>query len=287
MVVAIDDFDKVERLEQGSLIQHGSYNDRLYLMKMSRDAPNNLPQRLISKAEKNGYSKIFGKIASKRIAPFVENGFTVEALIPDLYNGLEMGLLVAYYLDDERSDETDLDKYESIKEMALDKREEEDDVLPLKNRFSVRRCNKSDVSEMVEIYKKVFASYPFPIHDPDYLIDSMENDVDYFAVEEDGKIIALSSAEMDKKSANVEMTDFATLPDCRGNNLSLHLLDAMEREVKKEGIRTAYTIARAASPGMNITFSRSGYKFGGRLKNNTNISGNIESMNVWYKELKL
>jgi hypothetical protein len=37
---------------------------------------------------------------------------------------------------------------------------------------------------------------------------------------------------------------------------------------------------------MNITFSKLGYKYGGLLKNNTNISGAIESMNVWYKEIQ-
>ena len=59
----------------------------------------------------------------------------------------------------------------------------------------------------------------------------------------------------------------------------------MGKAMKLKGIKTAYTIARAKSAGMNITFSKAGYKFGGRLKNNTNIFGNIESMNVWYKHL--
>jgi hypothetical protein len=36
---------------------------------------------------------------------------------------------------------------------------------------------------------------------------------------------------------------------------------------------------------MNITFAKAGYAYGGRLHNNTNIAGNIESMNVWYKSL--
>jgi hypothetical protein len=44
-----------------------------------------------------------------------------------------------------------------------------------------------------------------------------------------------------------------------------------------------YTIARAISVGMNITFARCGYDFGGTLVNNTQIAGRIESMNVWYK----
>ena len=53
----------------------------------------------------------------------------------------------------------------------------------------------------------------------------------------------------------------------------------------RRGMRTAYTIARAVSPGMNITFARLGYQFSGTLINNTQISGAIESMNIWHKPL--
>ncbi len=51
----------------------------------------------------------------------------------------------------------------------------------------------------------------------------------------------------------------------------------------KRGIATLYTIARAISPSMNITFAKCGYAFGGTLINNTQISGSIESMNLWHK----
>jgi hypothetical protein len=34
---------------------------------------------------------------------------------------------------------------------------------------------------------------------------------------------------------------------------------------------------------MNITFAKCGYIFGGTLINNTQISGSIESMNLWHK----
>lgn len=33
-----------------------------------------------------------------------------------------------------------------------------------------------------------------------------------------------------------------------------------------------------------VTFARNGYTFSGTLLNNTDISGSIESMNVWYKK---
>jgi hypothetical protein len=60
----------------------------------------------------------------------------------------------------------------------------------------------------------------------------------------------------------------------------------LEAAVEKLGIKTAYTIARAYSPGMNITFARSGYIYSGTLTHNTQISGKLESMNVWYKALQ-
>ena len=129
----------------------------------------------------------------------------------------------------------------------------------------------------------MFASYPFPIHDPDYLIETMRSHVCYFVAEKDGKIAAASSGEMDQENRNAEMTDFATLPDHLGNGLAVHLLKFMEPEMRKRNIATLYTIARAISPGMNITFAKCGYTFGGTLINNTQISGSIESMNLWHR----
>ena len=81
------------------------------------------------------------------------------------------------------------------------------------------------------------------------------------------------------------MTDFATLPDYRGNNLSMMLLKEMEALMRSKKMKTVYTIARALSTGMNVTFSKMNYVFAGTLINNTNIAGKIESMNVWYKNL--
>ena len=90
---------------------------------------------------------------------------------------------------------------------------------------------------------------------------------------------------MDAEHENAEMTDFATLPEFRAQGYAGILLKTMEEQMEKKGIKTVFTIARALSSGMNITFAKNGYTYGGRLVNNTNISGNIESMNIWYKKL--
>ena len=81
------------------------------------------------------------------------------------------------------------------------------------------------------------------------------------------------------------MTDFAVPPTHRGKKLAYFLLGEMEKAMRDRGFKTLYTIARLQSPGMNKTFLNHGYHFSGLLVNNTNISGNIESMNVYYKNL--
>jgi putative beta-lysine N-acetyltransferase len=131
----------------------------------------------------------------------------------------------------------------------------------------------------------VFESYPFPVDDPDHLRKEQEHGTRFFTVWEEGDLVAASSMEPGGASGVVEMTDFATLPAHRGKGLATHLLSLMDRAAAKAGKRVAYTIARAASFGMNITFARRKYTFGGTLVNNTQISGAIESMNVWYKPL--
>jgi putative beta-lysine N-acetyltransferase len=151
----------------------------------------------------------------------------------------------------------------------------------------IKQASAKDTKEMAALYRQVFATYPFPIHDPEYLRKTMDNDVVYFGVWHDGMLVALSSCEIHSGISNAEMTDFAAMPDHRGQNLALHLLLCMETELKQRCIGVAYTIARAYSFGMNITFARAGYIFAGTLTNNTNIGGQIESMNVWYKPVSL
>ncbi|MFA6785079.1 MAG: GNAT family N-acetyltransferase, partial [Sphaerochaeta sp.] len=127
----------------------------------------------------------------------------------------------------------------------------------------------------------------FPIDNPSFIRASLSKDTLFAGLEKQGELIALASSECDFSEGHLyaEMTDFATLPSFRKNGYASKLLGFLEEQAKLRGIKTSYTIARAISKGMNITFRKAGYVYGGRLKNNTDISGNIESMNVWYKSL--
>ena len=124
-----------------------------------------------------------------------------------------------------------------------------------------------------------------PSKTPNTCAKPWQENIAYYCVRNDNRIVALASAEMDHEGLNVEMTDFATLPDYAGNGYALFLLHRMEQDMRQRGYLTSYTIARSESIGMNITFAKLSYTCAGTLVNNTNISGQIESMNVWYKHL--
>lgn len=267
-----------------SIIQHGKYNDRIYLMKLDQGDLPSLLDKIDTLAEQNCYSKIFAKAPSSCRKLFCGYNYLCEVVIQQYY-GKEDALFMSKFLSDARSVNTQHEIHEDVLKTALSKEEEQ--LSSLSPEYTIRICDKNDVEQMADVYKKTFKTYPFPIQDPNYLLKVMEENIVFFGVFNEDKPLAVSSAEMDIENSGVEMTDFATLREFRGNGFSSHLLAQMDKEMKKRGIRTAYTIARAKSYGMNTVFAKSGYTYCGMLVNNTNISGNIESMNIWSKKLEI
>ncbi|MFP4105963.1 MAG: putative beta-lysine N-acetyltransferase [Phycisphaerae bacterium] len=274
--------DTIEKLGD-SVIQHGKENDRVYLMKLAKADSDKIVPRIEQLAEENDYSKIFAKVPAWGRELFLENGFEAEAAVPKFYSGEEDALFMSRFLKDWRAEEKPRERHEEVKKAAIERTG--DGVADLPEGAEWRICKPEDAEDMTEVYQQVFDSYPFPIDDPAYIRKTMETHVVYFGIWSDGKLMALSSAEMDKDARNVEMTDFATLPDFRGHSVGTFLLARMEEQMQRREILTAYTIARSVSFGMNITFARLNYHYSGRLVNNTNISGGFESMNIWYKPL--
>ena len=268
-----------------SEIQHGPCSNRIYLMKLDkRDLPGIVGQ-LDELADREGYTKLFAKVPSGTAEDFLSGGYQREAFIPGFYNGEEDVLFLGKYSDPSRARIDNAGELARVLDLARKKAESGRDGCALPSGLVLAPCGTADAEEMSEVYKQVFPSYPFPIHDPEYLLQTMRSHIDYFGIFQDGKLVAVASSEMDLKGSNVEMTDFATLPECRGQGLAVCLLQAMEKAMATRKIRMAYTIARAVSPGMNITFARMGYLYSGTLINNTQISGTIESMNIWHKQL--
>lgn len=276
-------YDKIEKLGN-SVIQHGKFNDRIYLMKAGPDDPKTLMDEMEKLAMEKEYTKIFAKVPAPFKKPFEAGGYNQEAWIPGYFKGETDVFFLSKFLSPQRAREQHPDKVSDVLEKArtYSAVSSPPEIDP---NFRFEPADESHPERIVEVFKVVFKTYPFPIHEPEYILKTMRDNVAYFMIWDGDKLAAVSSSEMDKENLNVEMTDFATLPDYRGKKLALFLLCKMEEEMKRRGFKTAYTIARAYSFGMNITFARMGYEYTGALVNNTNISGKIESMNIWYKPL--
>lgn len=274
--------DKIEKIGK-STIQYGESNNRVFLLKYDPVDNQKVLPELDRLAKEGGYSKIVTKIHTDDLPDFILNGYKVEAFIPKYYNGKTDCVMASKFTDKKRGKSPKkllktfsglIDSVNgNIKGISL-------------NGFSIRKLEEADAVPVTKVLKRVFETYPFPVHKPEYILKTMRNrSAIYFGIWDNEKLIGVSTAETDFESENAEMTDFAVLPEYRGKKLAQHLLAFMEKEMKTAGIKTAYTIARLAEPGMNKTFLNAGYKYSGTLVNNTNISGSIESMNVFYKHL--
>lgn len=279
--------DAVEAIGKGTMVQHGKHNDRIYLLKLNdNDALKDILANITRISIENRYSKIFCKIP-KRVAPeFFARGFVLEAFIPKFYGTSEDVFFVSKFLNSDRLLNIETDQLKALSGLLKDEATDKQTAKAVKSEYTIRKLDNGDIKQITDIYKVVFETYPFPIHDPAYIQKTMREDVQYFGAEKNGKLAALASSEIDSKGKNAEMTDFATLSEHAGNKLSLLLLKAMESDMQKQGILTLYTIARLNSVAMNKTFLRQAYQYSGTLIKNTNISGKIESMNVYYKHLQ-
>lgn len=281
----IREYDTIEYCDN-SLIQHGRQSNRVYLMKLSLEDVPGIIKRLNDLAVKNNYSKIFAKVPRTAADEFLSTGYVEEAAIPGFYHGQIEGCFLSKFLDSQRAHDPRKEEIDAIIALAEERARTRGNKYRGAHQYSLSFAKPSDVNEMSSVYQRVFDSYPFPIDDPEYLLKTMKTHIQYYWVKKVSSIIALASAEMDLDNKNVEMTDFATLPEYRKKGLARWLLSRMEVEMRIKNMHVAYTIARALSPGINITFAKKGYTYAGTLVHNTKIAGTIESMNVWYKELK-
>ncbi len=275
------DFDLIEQTD-GALFHHGKANNRLYLMKWDGNSPEKLLETMNRLVRDNGYTKIFIKVPESQAEFFGPQGFEEEARIPSYY-GAEACIFMGKFLDEARRIVRPEIQETMDRNLSLARGRKPEESPALADGYTMRELGSDDCTQLAELYTMVFKTYPFPVHDPAYLQKTTEEHIAYFGIFSGNRLVAASSAEMDEGTSSVEFTDFATNPEYRGNSFASVLLARMQKAMTERGITTHYTIARALSAGMNITFAKAGYRYAGTLVNNTDISGTIESMNVWYR----
>ena len=256
------------------------FNERIQVLEYEARDPGVMVEKLAAEARRRGHGKLFLNAPEFDREALEDVGMIREATISGYFCG-EPADVMALYLDEDRKKRP----YESKQEEILDSitsRPADASIPDLPSGYWMTTAGPHDAEELAKLYAAVFASYPFPITDPAYLISTMKTHVVYRIVRDaEGSLVAAASAETCRRYDNAEMTDFATLPSQRGFGLAQHLLAALEDDMLEAGIPNLYTIARARSAGMNRVFYNRGYEMTGTLVNNCHIAGQFEDMHVW------
>ncbi len=236
-------------------------------------------------ARQAGFGKIFLKAPVKDKARFQEAGMCAEATIDGYFNG-RPAVVMSLFLNEKRRQRPHAEDQDAI--MAkIRERPVNSSVPALPEGYEMFPSGLQDAQEIALLYAEVFASYPFPITDPDYITSTMKSNVLYRIVRDSkGTLVGAASAETSPELHNAEMTDFATLPSQRGLGLAQHILAALEKDMAERDISNLYTIARARSAGMNRVFYNRDYELTGTLVNNCHIAGQFEDMHIWCKSLR-
>ena len=260
------------------------FNSRIQVLSYEAHDSGAMVRALVSEAQTRGYGKIFVKAPLVEKGALEDAGMIAEATITGYFSG-EPAVVMSMFLDGERMQRP----FESDQNGILDtiqSRPADSTVPELPEGYRLIVAESGDTHELAELYRDVFASYPFPISDPDYLEATMKSHVVYRIVRDaGGALVAAASAETCRRYRNAEMTDFATLPSQRGLGLAQHILAALESDMSGWAIPNLYTVARARSAGMSRVFYNRGYEMTGTLVNNCHISGRFEDMHVWCKRL--
>jgi beta-lysine N6-acetyltransferase len=242
---------------------------------------------LIEKAEelarKYQVEKLIMKARSEDFLHLYEKGFQPEAVVDRYFLGSDAHFFSKFYTVERKKNDhwiTEDGMIHSIYQLdtTIDK------PYPPKE-YELKKADEACAEELSGLYRQVFQIYPTPLHDPEYVKKTMKEGTIYYVYFYQGKIVSAASAEVNSFYKNAELTDCATLTEHRKYGLMKIILRELERELKKQGIFCAYSIARSLSFGMNAVLFQLDYKYRGRLMNNCYIYDKLENMNMWVKNL--
>ncbi|KAA3609483.1 MAG: GNAT family N-acetyltransferase [Planctomycetota bacterium] len=226
------------------------------------------------------YSKLIVYAKSGNEYEWQECGFHYEGGIPEYFgDGGDLWFWAAYG-DASRKQNPLEEEHERIVELAMSKAPS---AAKLPQSLSSRIGLPRDSAEISSVLGRVFNDYPIPL-DEEFTRARLADGSHHFRLvfNENKELVALASAEIDSSNGCAELTDCVTLPPYRGKGLMAALLREIQRDLIHDiGIADLYTLARADEIGMNCTFSKLGWNFSGRLRNNCRMPTGWESMNIW------
>ncbi|MEP2239138.1 MAG: GNAT family N-acetyltransferase [Maribacter sp.] len=277
-------FEIIENID-GALVYHGNMHKRIYFSQADNVDLDNLLQKMKTLANEKQYEKILSKTSEEKAAILKSKGFEIEAKIPGLYNGTTDGYFLADYINKERHGYNDkiaktIATVKSIAQAA--NKPDSDSYFHMPENMTLRELASNEFHLLETLHNKAYKYHPNQIKDVTYFSKLKELNHQFYGLFQNGQLLVSAIIGINKEEGNMEIVDFVTHPDYRGQNLSYFLVQDIKEKMKSFACKTIYTMVRSTSYGLNITFSKHGFIFAGTLNNNCMVRDTLESMNVWY-----
>lgn len=259
------------------------YSDRLRCDHPSTQADARaLGEALIEAASTRRRGRVVVLAPASLEAGLSAAGLTTEATIPGFYRGEEACTVAGYWLDDERAVSPAEARVSEVLELVEARRGEPPRPRPM---ISTERATIEDAPGIAALLERTFDDYPTPSDDPAYVAQCIDEGTPFRVVREGGAVVACASADRVVEARTAELTDCATRPDQRGRGLMQALLGDLMHDLREMDYPTAFTLARARIPGVNLAFQRLGFDLHGTMVQSCRIGEGLEDMNVWSRRL--
>ncbi|MCY8328977.1 putative beta-lysine N-acetyltransferase [Bacillus spizizenii] len=264
-----------------AVLDHDDFNKRIRVVRYDGAIEKALPD-IVAAAKEEGAEKIIVYTKQHDEAVLAQQLFVPEGFLKGYYLGHPACVMVRYLTENRRQTHSYIEEQEMLEALYRTAPRLRSDNTPV---FTMRKAETNDMYQLSMLYKKVFRTYPTPVFDPAYIEKTMNENTMYYVMFDHDRLISAASADSNPELGHAEITDCAVLPEYRGRSLTSLLIEALEKEMAEKDIFHVFSLARAASFGMNAVLYHSGYQYGGRLINNCYIAEGLENMNIWCKHL--
>ncbi|QIW80340.1 putative beta-lysine N-acetyltransferase [Bacillus tequilensis] len=264
-----------------AVLDHDGFNKRIRVVHYDGAIEKALPE-IVAAAKEEEAEKIIVYAKQHDETGLAKQLFAPEGFLKGYYLGHPACVMVRYLTENRRQTDSYVKEHEMIEALYRTAPRLRSENKP---DFTIRKAEANDMYQLSMLYKKVFRTYPTPVFDPAYIEQTMNENTIYYVMFDHDSLISAASADINPELGHAEITDCAVLPEYRGCSLTSFLIEALEKEMAEQEIFNVFSLARAASFGMNAVLYHSGYQYGGRLINNCYISEGLENMNIWCKHL--
>jgi putative beta-lysine N-acetyltransferase len=264
-------------------IKDDAYSDRIRCDHPPSCSAAALAEALVGAARAHGRGKIALFAPSAMRDELIEAELVHEATMPGFYSGTVDCVVMGKAIDPSRADLADpgaVAEADAILKRKTGSAPPEDRPAP-----ATQRATEEDAPAIAELVTQTFDRYPTPTGVPAYVAEQIREGIPFRIVREGDDVVACASADLIRSARTAELTDCATRPDQRGRGLMQGILSDLMNDMRAMGYPTAFTLARASVPGINLAFWRLGFVWRGQMRNSCRIGGGIEDMNVWSRPL--